>query len=42
MQVDCYPISIDLMHDQVKYKVKLQNKIQGYWLNALGLALIQI
>jgi hypothetical protein len=42
MQLDCHPIPIDLMHNQVKHKVKHQNKRQGHWLNALGLALIQI
>jgi hypothetical protein len=41
MQVDCHPIPIDLMHNQVKHKVNLQNKRQGYWVNALGLVLIQ-
>jgi hypothetical protein len=41
MQLDCHPIPIDLMHNQVKYKIKLQNKRQGYWLDAPGLALIQ-
>jgi hypothetical protein len=40
MQLDCHPIPIDLMYNQVKYKVKLQNKRQGHWLDALGLALI--
>jgi hypothetical protein len=40
MQLDCHPISIDLMQNQVKYKVKLQNKRQGHWLEAPGLALI--
>jgi hypothetical protein len=39
MQLDCHPISIDLMHNQVKYKVNLQNKRQGHWLDAPGLAL---
>jgi hypothetical protein len=29
MQLDCHPIPIDLMHNQVKYKVKLQNKNKG-------------
>jgi hypothetical protein len=28
------------MHNQVKHKVKLQNKRQGHWLDAPGLALI--
>jgi hypothetical protein len=41
MQLDCHPIPIDLMHNQVKYKVKLQNRRQGHWLDAPGLALIQ-
>jgi hypothetical protein len=40
MQLDCHPIPIDLMHNQVNHKVKLQNKRQGHWLDALGLALI--
>jgi hypothetical protein len=40
MQLECHPIAIDLMHNQVKHKVKLQNKRQGYWLDAPGLALI--
>jgi hypothetical protein len=40
MQLDCHPIHIDLMHNQVKHKVKLQNKIQGHWLDAPGLALV--
>jgi hypothetical protein len=40
MQLDCHPIPIDLMYNQVKYKVKLQNKRQGHWLDAPGLALI--
>jgi hypothetical protein len=30
------------MHNQVKQKVKLQNKIKGYWLNVLGLALLRL
>jgi hypothetical protein len=42
MQLDCHPIPTDLMHNQVKYKVKLQNKRQGHWLDALGLALVLI
>jgi hypothetical protein len=42
MQLDCHPIPIDLMHNQVKQKVKLQNKIKGYWLNVLGLALLRL
>jgi hypothetical protein len=29
------------MHNQVKHKVKLQNKKQGLWLDAPGLTLIQ-
>jgi hypothetical protein len=41
MQLDCYPIPIDLMHNQVKHRVKLYNKKQGHWLNTPGLALIQ-
>jgi hypothetical protein len=40
MQLDCHPIPIDLMYNQVKHKVKLQNKRQGHSLDALGLALI--
>jgi hypothetical protein len=40
MQLDCHPIPIDLMHNQVKHKVKLQNKRQGNWLNAPELAMI--
>jgi hypothetical protein len=40
MQLDCHPISIDLMYNQVKYKVKPQNKRQEHWLYASGLALI--
>jgi hypothetical protein len=40
MQLDCHPIPIDLMHNQVKHKVKLQNKRQGQWLDAVGLALM--
>jgi hypothetical protein len=40
MQLDCHPIPIDLMHNQVNPKVKLQNKRQGHWLDAMGLALI--
>jgi hypothetical protein len=39
MQLDCHPIPIGLMHNQVKHKVKLQKKEN--WLNAPGLALIQ-
>jgi hypothetical protein len=42
MQLDCHPVPIDLMHNQVKYKVKHQNKRQGYWLDAPGFALITI
>jgi hypothetical protein len=42
MQLDCHPILIDLMHNQVKHKVKLQNKRQGHWLDAPGLALVTI
>jgi hypothetical protein len=41
MQLACHLIPIELMHNQVKHKVKLQNKRQGHWLDALGLALIQ-
>jgi hypothetical protein len=41
MQLDCHPIPIDLMHNQVKHKVKVQNKRQGHWLDAPELALIQ-
>jgi hypothetical protein len=41
MQLDYHPIPIDLIHNQVKHKAKLQNKRQGHWLNAPGLALIQ-
>jgi hypothetical protein len=37
MQLDCHPIPIDLMQNQVK----LQNKRQGHWLDASELALIQ-
>jgi hypothetical protein len=40
MQLDCHPIPIDLMHNEVKHNVKLQNKRQGYWLDASGLALV--
>jgi hypothetical protein len=40
MQLDCPPIPIDIMHNQVKQKVKPQNKRQGHWLDASGLALI--
>jgi hypothetical protein len=40
MQLDCHPNPIDLMHNQVKHKVKLQNKRQGHWLDAPGLALV--
>jgi hypothetical protein len=40
MQLDCHQIPINLMHNQVKYKVKLQNRSQGHWLDALGLVLI--
>jgi hypothetical protein len=40
MQLDYHPIPIDLMHNQVKYKVKPQNKRQGHWLDAPGVALI--
>jgi hypothetical protein len=40
MQLDCHPIPIDLMCNQVKYKVKLQTKRQGNWLDAPGIALI--
>jgi hypothetical protein len=40
MQLDCHPIHIDLRHNQVKHEVKLQNKRQGHWFNAPGLALI--
>jgi hypothetical protein len=39
MQLDCHPILIELMHNQVKHKVKPQNKRQGHWLDAPGLAL---
>jgi hypothetical protein len=42
MQQDCNPIPIDVMHNQVKHKVKLQNKRQGHWLDAPGLTLITI
>jgi hypothetical protein len=42
MQLDCHQIPIDLMQNHVKHKVKLQNKRQGHWLDASGLALIQI
>jgi hypothetical protein len=38
MQLDCHPIPIDLRHNQVKHKVKHQNKRQGHWLDASGLA----
>jgi hypothetical protein len=41
MQLDCHPIPIDLMHNQVNPKVKLQNKRQEQWLEAPGFALIQ-
>jgi hypothetical protein len=41
MQLDCHPIPIDLMHNQVTHKVKPQNKIQGHLLDAPGLSLIQ-
>jgi hypothetical protein len=41
MQLDCHPIPIDLMHDHIKHKVKLENKSQGHWLNAPEIALIQ-
>jgi hypothetical protein len=40
MQLECHLIPIDLMHNQVKHKVKLQNKRQGHWLDASGLSLI--
>jgi hypothetical protein len=40
MQLECHLIPIDLMHNQVKHKVKLQNKRQGHWLDAPGLSLI--
>jgi hypothetical protein len=40
MQLDCYPILIELMHNQVNPKVKFQNKRQGHWLDAPGLALL--
>jgi hypothetical protein len=42
MKLDCDLIPIDLMHNQVKHKVKFQNKRQGHWLDVSGLALIQI
>jgi hypothetical protein len=41
MQLDCHPIPIDLMHNQIKHKVKLQNKRQGHWSDAPRVALIQ-
>jgi hypothetical protein len=40
MQLDCHPIPIDLMHNQVKHKVNLQNKRQVHWLNTPGHVLI--
>jgi hypothetical protein len=41
MQLDCHPIPIDLMHNQVKYKDRFKIKDKEYWLDAPGLALIQ-
>jgi hypothetical protein len=40
MQLDYHSIHINLMHNQVKHNVKIQNKREGHWLNAPGLALI--
>jgi hypothetical protein len=40
MQLDCHPISIDLMHNQVKHKDRFKLKNNEHWLDALGLALI--
>jgi hypothetical protein len=40
MQLDYHPIPIDLMYNQIKNKVKLQNRRQGRLLDTPGLALI--
>jgi hypothetical protein len=40
MQLDCYLIPIDLMHNQVKHKNRFKLKDKEHWLDATGLALI--
>jgi hypothetical protein len=35
----CHPIPIDVMHNQVKHKVKLQNKRQGLLVKCIGACL---
>jgi hypothetical protein len=41
MQLDCHPIPIDLIHNQVKHRDRFKLKDKEHWLEVLGLALIQ-
>jgi hypothetical protein len=41
MQLDCHPIPINLMHNQVKHRDRFKLKDNEHWLDTPGFALIQ-